>query len=182
MTYDPEKHHRHSIRWKGYDYSLPGGYFVTICTHNRECILGDIVDSKMRLNDFGQIVCEQLLSLPKRYDHASVESSVIMPNHVHAIIVLSEIDSRDVGAGFETRPYTQAPFPTRHALTEIVRGFKTYSARTINRLRESPGRSVWQRSFYDRVIRDEREWMTFRWYIENNPARWAEDSDYPHGE
>lgn len=178
MVYDPEKHHRHSIRWQGYDYSLPGGYSVTVCTPERACILGEVVGSELRLSEYGMVARECLSALPAHYDHVSVDCCVIMPNHVHAIIVLGDYDDGDSGAGFETRPYSRDHVFSRHGLPEIVRGFKTYSARAINQLRESPGRPVWQRSFYDRVIRDEREWLTYRWYIEHNPARWAEDRDF----
>jgi len=132
----------------------------------------------MYLNVFGDIVYRQWHELPSHYPHVYLDAFVIMPNHIHGIVVLSDegaLPAPLVGAGFETRPYGCQ----RHALPEIVRGFKTYSARAINDARGTRGMPVWQRSFYDHVIRDERSLHCIREYIANNPARWAEDCENP---
>ncbi|MCS6925746.1 MAG: hypothetical protein NZ578_07585, partial [Candidatus Binatia bacterium] len=81
MTYDPRKHHRRSIRLKGHDYSQPGAYFVTICTHDRSCLFGDVVDGKMRLNDAGQIVADTWYDLPNHVGGLVLDAFVVMPNH-----------------------------------------------------------------------------------------------------
>ena len=172
------KRNRKSIRLSGYDYAMAGGYFVTICTYNRECLLGEILGSEMSLTRAGEIVLECWNDLPNHYPYVEADEFVVMPNHVHGIIFLTDqlgadLKSENVGAGFK-------PAPTRrHPLPEIVRAFKTFSSRRINELRGSPGVPVWQRNYYERVIRDERELEAIRQYIVDNPAKWAEDSDNP---
>jgi len=195
----PDPHLRRPIRLPAFDYTSPGAYFVTICTHRHQCLFGDIEDGTMRLNPFGQIVRETWDLLPRHYPHVELDSFVVMPNHVHAIIVI-------VGAGFEpapesaglTRPTVRAgfkpapalepprlaraglkPAPTSHGLSEIVRGFKTFSARRLNELRRTPGAPAWQRNYYEHIIRDETSLNHIRQYIADNPIRWAYDRENP---
>ena len=165
----PEKHRRRSIRLPDYDYSQAGAYFVTTCTHNRACLFGDIVDGEMRLNEDGRLAQSVWEALPKHYSHVESDAFVVMPNHVHGIIVLT---ATPVGAGLK-------PDPTRHGLPEIVRTFKTFSGRRINQSRGTPGTSVWQRNYYEHVIRNDTTLNRLRQYIAENPARWAEDPENP---
>lgn len=88
MTYNPDIHHRHSIRLKGYDYSSGGAYFVTICTHGRECLFGRIVDDKMQVNDAGRMVENVWLELPGRFPDVVLDAFVVMPNHFHVILFI----------------------------------------------------------------------------------------------
>jgi hypothetical protein len=133
MKYNPDMHHRQSVRLKGYDYSQTGAYFVTVCTYNRACLFGSVVDSLMVLNEVGRYVQATWDGLPGHYSGAELDAFVVMPNHVHGIIVLGDA----VGAGLK-------PAPTRrHGLSEIIRGFKTFSARAINVSRNMPGTPVW---------------------------------------
>ena len=163
-----DKHHRRSIRLKGYDYSQPGAYFVTMCVACRECLLGDIGEGVMRLSPYGAIVQECWYELPRHFADVELDTFVAMPNHVHGMVVL-----RPVGAGFK-------PAPTKHhPLSEIVRGFKTFSARRINEHRGTPGIPVWQRNYYERVIRNEGELDRIREYVANNPMRWPMDRENP---
>ncbi|WP_199322582.1 transposase [Leptolyngbya sp. FACHB-321] len=98
MKYDPEKHHRRdakrrqrrTIRLQGYDYASAGLYFITICTHQRQCLLGEIVEGEMQLNDFGQVARSHWMSLPKYHSHLQLDAFVVMPNHVHGILALNE--------------------------------------------------------------------------------------------
>ncbi len=90
MTYNPDIHHRRSIRLKGYDYSQAGAYFVSICTNNRECLFGEITEGKMVLNEAGQMVADSWEWLAKQYDHVSLDECVVMPNHLHGIIVVND--------------------------------------------------------------------------------------------
>ena len=166
---DPEKHRRRSLRLRDYDYSQAGAYFVTICTHNRTCLFGDIVDGEMRLNEDGRLAQSVWEALPKHYSHVELDAVVVMPNHVHGIIVLT---ATPVGAGFK-------PASTRHGLPEIVRAFKTFSGRRINQSRSTPGTPVWQRNYYEHVIRNDAALNRLRQYIAENPARWAEDPENP---
>src|SRR5690606_14708745 len=153
---DRSRHHRRSIRLPEWDYAHPGAYFVTICTHRRECTLADIVDGDVRLSTEGKIVRQCWNDLPARYPHVDLDAFVIMPNHVHGIIVLTEGDDV-VGAGLRPAPTGDSSPVRRHGLPEIVRALKSFSARRINEHRGTPGLPVWQRSYYERIIRNDRE-------------------------
>ena len=180
---------RKSPRLQGYDYASEGAYFVTICTQNRAYLFGDVVDGEMMLNTLGCIVETCWEDLPNHYHNIQLDAFVVMPNHIHGIIFIS---NHDVGAGFKpaltkpspNKPAPAKPIPTKpaptttkhHGLTEIVRGLKTFSARKINQLRDTPGTPVWQRSYHDHIIRDPRGLNNIRAYIATNPARWHADS------
>ncbi len=189
QKYDPQIHHRRSIRLKGYDYSQAGAYFVTICVHQRECLLGDVVNGKMQLSQFGKIVYYAWLDLPKHYPHVILDEFCIMPNHVHFIIVLID-DGRDGSFKLsqvslpasvqlpktplparETHPYT------RHPLSEVIRAFKSFSAKRINAPQKTTGNPFWQKNYYEHIIRNDREWNAIAWYILNNPLHWQLDRD-----
>jgi REP element-mobilizing transposase RayT len=178
VTFDPDEHHRRSIRLKGYDYSRAGAYFVTICTHDRECLFGEIMDGEMRLNDAGQAAQADWVRLPERFQSIELDEFVIMPNHLHGIIL--------VGAGFAP-PDRGAPnrgacrgaaccAPT---LGDILRAFKSISAIAVNRLLGRSDRSLWQRNYYEHIVRSENELARIREYIANNPAQWALDRENP---
>jgi REP-associated tyrosine transposase len=167
MPYDPNKHHRHAMRLQGYDYSREGAYYVTICVLNRESLFGTIVDDEMRLQRHGEIVEECWQNLPQHYPTVELDEFVIMPNHVHGIVIVT------VGAGLKPAPTNNSS----HGLPEIMRGFKTFSARRINEMRGTPGVSAWQRSYYEHIIRNENDLNRIRAYIVNNPARWASDEE-----
>ena len=100
MTFTWEFRGRRSIRMPDYDYSVPGWYFITICVKNRQCVFGDVVDGKMVLSRFGYIAKQSLKDVPKHYKHVRLDSYIVMPNHVHVIIVI-----RRVGAGLRRRPH-----------------------------------------------------------------------------
>ncbi|MBI5841676.1 MAG: transposase [Chloroflexi bacterium] len=171
MKFDPKIHHRHSIRLQGYDYSQSGAYYVTIVAHGRECLFGEINNGEMRLNRFGQIVQQAWFDLPNHYPHIELGAFCIMPNHVHAVIII-------IGAGL--RPAPTEPAPTvRHPLSEIVRAFKSFSAKRINALRKTQGIPVWQRNYYERIIRNDEEHNRIHLYIEANIDNWAMDDENP---
>jgi REP element-mobilizing transposase RayT len=135
-------------------------YFVTVCTHQRRCILGEIVDGEMRLNDAGRMAAETLASLPERFPFLKIDCSVVMPNHAHAILCLGG------SAGHKLV-----------TLGEIVRSWKAKSARAI---RQGPDPSFgWQRNYFERILRDEEETDRIRRYIAENPIRWREDENHP---
>ncbi|MEM9003379.1 MAG: transposase [Cyanobacteria bacterium P01_F01_bin.86] len=233
MGYNPEKHHRRSLRLPHYDYATAGHYFITICTYQRRCLLGSIVDGEMQLNELGNVVRSQWLRLPQCYSHLQLDVFVVMPNHIHGILTLNPQHVPSVGAGsakipssptqkFTTKPapgYTPEqsiagnrsdgdknsggsgfernvqdrterrsaePAPTggggggkRHGISEIVRGFKTFSARRVNRLRRVKGVPVWQRNYYEHIVRDETALKNIQRYIQNNPLSWWEDQLHP---
>ena len=170
-NYEPGKHRRCSIRLQGFDYTREGAYFVTVCTRNRACLFGDVDLGEMRLNDAGRVVRAVLNELPDHYPHVALDAWVIMPNHAHVVVVLT-------GAGLKPAP-TAATDTTRHGLSEIVRAFKTFSARRINAIHGTPGTPVWQRNYYEHIIRDDAALNRIRQYIMENPSRWPEDPENP---
>ncbi len=190
MTYDHEKHHRRSIRLRGYDYSQVGAYFVTICTQDRVCSFGDIADGEMQLNDVGRMIQSVWNELPVSYSGVETDEFVVMPNHIHGIVIL-------VGATPRGRPETgsgnawdcgqaRGPAPTSAAMSlmDVVSRFKTLTTKRyadgVRRLGWPAFRGrLWQRNYYEHIIRDEVSLARIREYIANNPAKWSEDRENP---
>jgi REP element-mobilizing transposase RayT len=176
--YDPDLHHRRSLRLKGYDYSQAGAYFVTICTQNRECTFGGVDDGELRLNDAGRVVWSVWDELPPRFPGLELDAFVVMPNHVHGIIVI-------VGAGLALPCQKGAGYMGKGAASGAptvegaIRAFKSLPAVHVNRLTKRTG-PLWQRNYYDHIIRDEDNLNSIRQYILDNPARWAEDENHPN--
>lgn len=169
MPYDPFKHHRRSIRLRGYDYSQAGAYFVTVCEVNRECIFGDIVNGEMRPNQFGEIVLKWWNELPNYYPPVELDEFVVMPNHMHGNIVITDVgNERDDPAPTEKR-----------TLGQLVGYFKFQITKEINQIRDAGYAKVLQRDYYEHIIRNEREWNAIAEYIRNNPANWHADLDNP---
>ena len=167
---------RKSIRLPGYDDSSPGAYFVTVCTHERRCILSEIAvgalheapAASVSLTNAGLCVQKIIETLPAQYPALSVEHHVIMPNHVHLLLRLKERAIRE-------SPLRQEG--NRSLLSKAIGYLKAGSSKQIHFF--SPGLIVWQRSYYEHVIRSEEDYRQIWEYIENNPARWAEDRYYP---
>jgi REP element-mobilizing transposase RayT len=172
MKYDPNQRHRTSIRLTGYDYASAGIYFITICTHQRECLFGEVIAGKMHLNQFGTIIRGHWLKLPNHHPHLRLDTFIVMPNHLHGLLVLEEAIAP------KGRINLDKTNPQRHGIPEIIRGFKTFSARQVNRMRQSPGLPIWQRSYHDRIVRDDIALENIRQYIQTNPESWMEDSLY----
>jgi REP element-mobilizing transposase RayT len=182
---NPTSHRRRSIRLCGYDYTLPGAYYVTIVTRDRACILGEIVEGAMRLSDAGRIVEEEWRRLAETHPHLTLDAYVIMPNHVHGIVVLCD-GGKDTAGGWATGgEYTAAVAPTSPAgpapesLGALVGQVKSVSSRRINTLINATGNAVWQRNYYEHVIRGDRDLDAIREYILRNPAQWAADRETP---
>jgi putative transposase len=157
---------------KEYDYSHPGAYFVTICAKHRKMLFGDIVEDGIHLNFIGLVVKECWEDLPRPYHFLELDAFIVMPNHFHGILVIT--GNPDVGAGLKPAP-TIKP----HALPEFVRALKTFSARRINEILGTPGKPVWQRSYYEHVVRNEIDLEETRDYIQSNPLKWLEDENHP---
>ncbi len=166
---------RRSIRLPGYDYRMPAGYFVTVCTVDREPLFGTVVDGTMQVNRFGAIVREEWFrtALVRRNVLLLEEEFVVMPNHVHGILWLTE-DPPDDGP-----PAGVGPRLAAGSLGAIVGAFKAAAARRINRERGTPGAPVWQRNFWERIVRSDRELERIRRYLFENPLRWQDDSFHP---
>ena len=183
MTFNPDIHHRRSIRLRNYDYRSDGAYFVTLCTYQRECLFGEVVDAEVRLNDAGTCVETICNSLSQRYPDVEVDSLVVMPNHVHGIIVITGT----VGAIHELpdvedqRAIRESPLQGRRKMTlsKVVGYLKMNTAKRINELRDNPGIPVWQRNYYEHIIRNEADLASIRYYIAENPVKWAMDENNP---
>jgi REP element-mobilizing transposase RayT len=179
MKFNPDIHHRRSIRLKEYDYSQAGAYFVTLCTHERECLFGEIVDGEMRMNQFGRIIAAEWIRLAELREEIELGESVVMPNHIHGVLIFKEnIASNAVGAIHEL------PLPMRQqrrkmALPKIIGRFKMITAKRINVLRDTPGVPVWQRNYHEHIIRDDSDYNRIAEYIATNPQRWIEDKLHP---
>jgi putative transposase len=167
FKYDPDNHYRKSIRLKGYDYSRPGAYFISIVTENRECLFGDVIDCQMVLNKAGELVRNIWEGLQKRFSNMELDAYVVMPNHIHGIICVVERD--------EAALASKSKKPT---LGEIIRVFKSISAIEVNKILGRQGKSLWQQNYYDHVIRDEKDLDSRRKYIMDNPGKWAEDKEH----
>jgi putative transposase len=166
---------RKSTRLPGYDYSLPGAYFITLVTYRREYLFGNVVEAQMLISQYGQIVVDAWMDLPSHYSNINLGMLVVMPNHVHGIVIITQDDDIFRG-GPKVIPSDGFSLErSRYGLPEIVRGFKSFSARQINNFRNLRGNPVWQRSYYDRIIRNERELYGFEEYIQANPRNWTED-------
>jgi REP element-mobilizing transposase RayT len=191
MAIDPKFHHRGSIRLREYDYSQPGGYFVTLCTHRRECILGDIADGNVQLNQFGEIVKEEWLRTEQIRPEITMDEFMVMPNHMHGIIMIrNDIPNISVGAhggaslwGRRTpkdRAHINSPLRREpKTLGSIIAGFKSVVTHRINLLRKTPLTPIWQRNYYEHIIRDEENLNRIRQYIIDNPVKWDEDEENP---
>lgn len=168
MKYNPDVHHRRSIRLKNYDYSQTGAYFITLCIQDRECVLGEIIDRNMHLSPVGDNVFLQWTNLPRRFSGLELDVFVVMPNHFHAIISINP-----VGQGAVLGAASGAP-----TVGKMLRAFKSISAIEGNRLLNRSSQSFWQRNYWEHVIRNEKELMTLHQYILSNPAQWELDSLY----
>jgi putative transposase len=162
MKFNPEKHHRKSTRLKNCDHSSSGAYFVTICTFQRECIFGEIINGEMMLSSAGERTLEVWEGLLSRFPTVELDAFVIMPNHVHGVLCL-------MGESLE-----------KVTIASILRAFKSLSARAINQELARAERPAWQKRFSDRIVRDDAELERIRAYILNNPQSWAEDEENPN--
>jgi putative transposase len=165
---------RRSLRLAGYDYSSMGAYFLTICVKNRTALFGKIINGKMVNNENANLVISNWTKLPAHYPHIVLDSFIVMPNHVHGIIMIISENKQVVWAGLKSAP--------TKPLSEFVRAFKTFSSRAINLRLGTSGQSIWQRSYYEHVIRNEASLNRIREYIVTNPLRWHLDKENPQAQ
>lgn len=197
--FNPDIHHRKSIRLKGYDYSQNGLYFITICCQNRICRFGHIENKKMILNEYGEIAYNEWGKLAERFPNFELDVFQIMPNHMHGIIVLNNKNA-SVGSGFtpdrtlqnqgkgqpqgiaptNDKPIGIAPTNDR-TVSDILGAYKSLVANGCLEIFKSKNKTMgklWQRDFYEHIIRNEQAYVRISEYIKNNPAKWAEDKFY----
>jgi REP element-mobilizing transposase RayT len=184
MKYDPNIHHRRSIRLKGYDYTQPGAYFVTFCASQRAHIFGKVVNGEMVLNDMGKIAQEEWFKTAQLRPYVKLyeDEFVIMPNHVHGIIWIEDSVGalrRNTQSRAEQRsaPTETAPGAAPGSLGAIVRAYKSAVTYAVNAAENQRGAVLWQRNYYEHIIRNDLELKNIRWYILNNPRNWQLDRD-----
>ena len=204
MPYDPKIHHRKSIRLKGYDYSQDGLYFVTICCENKVCRFGNIKDGEMYLNEYGKIAYTQWLKLGERFTNCELDDFQIMPNHMHGIIVLNNpvtqtrlvsknAENNTAGATLAVAPNDEnneiieteragaSPAPTGATLGNIIGAYKSIVANECLKIYKSKNArmgKLWQRNYYEIIIRNQHSYQRISEYIINNPAKWDSDKFY----
>jgi REP element-mobilizing transposase RayT len=192
--FNPQKHHRGSIRLPNYDYSQPGGYFVTIVTQHRECLFGDVIDGEMKLNKVGEIVRWEWLELPKRFHFIELGMFVVMPNHFHGILIFHE----NVGATHQSSPPSSdgkvhllnqpeldrdgsslpnGPQPA--SLGAVMSQFKSRVTKRLSKMLSLQGKLIWQRNYYEHIIRNEKDLRNKTEYIEANPMLWSQGEENP---
>ena len=190
MKFDPKIHHRRSIRIPGYDYSQPGAYFITIVAYGRECLFGEIQNGIMRLSDIGQIADENWHVIPEHFPQVELSAFVVMPNHVHGIVVIREHGFDETLQGDETLQIVEtlqatslqdhkmaAISPKAGSLSVVIRSYKS----AVTKLAGLDGcqEFAWQSRFYDQIIRDEKSFNKIRYYFFDNPVKWELDQDNP---
>jgi len=171
---NPSTGMRRSVRIQGRPYNAPGAYYVTICTYQRALILGEVLpttdgDATVRLTDVGEIVDTCWRAIPAHWPHARLDAYVIMPNHLHGIIVLQPTTDAEGGLSAETFGR-----PLSGSLASIVRSFKAACTRDVRRSLADPTLRLWQRGYHERVIWDNAQWDQVRGYIQTNPLHWAD--------
>lgn len=192
MTFNPIIHRRKSIRLPGYDYSQPGAYFITICTHDRLPLFGKIVDGAMVLNTAGKIVEKCWCAIPGHFPQVTLDEFVVMPNHVHGIIIVGAtnpvrtndpVGANDYSPLQSNETSTQSneiPRPLQHGTSgtigSMVRGFKIGVTRWFRA--NTDIHAVWQRNYYEHIIRNEDAYLAIAEYIQTNPQRWEIDTYY----
>ena len=193
MKYNPEKHHRKSIRLKGYDYSQKGAYFITICTQDRECLFGDVIKKQMILNQNGNIAWNCWFELFKTFTNLRSPAFVIMPNHIHGIIIIQyQVKNHQTSEDkFDCRGLIhQTPdmdlaqqsdwiLMKNPSLTlgKVIRHFKAQV--TIKIRNNGATHFQWQRNYHEEIIRNRKKLEQKRNYIINNPSDWEVDEDNP---
>lgn len=172
-----ENRGRRSIRLRGYDYTAAGAYFITICTQDRECLFGHVKDASVHYNPFGKIAAECWQQIPDHFPNVRLDEWVVMPNHVHGIIVI--VSGTHAVGRTHASPLRVYRGPDRGSIGAIVGSYKSAVTKRINVLRGKPGERVWQREYHDRIIRNDDEWERIRWYIRRNPEKWDSDRNNP---
>jgi len=184
MKYNPNKHHRRTIRLQGYDYSTPNAYFVTICTQNRACLFGDITEDGMQLNNAGSMIQTCWEELPLRFPMLKLDAYIVMPNHFHAIATLTTTSYTSEASESIVRSASRRGTAGAFTLGDIVGAFKSITTTAyIRQVRQSQwppfDRRLWQQNYWEHIIRSSTELDHIRKYIQTNPAKWYNDQLHP---
>ena len=178
-----DHHPRRSVRLRHYDYRQAGAYFLTLCTQNRICLFGEVVNGEMILSDIGQLVAVEWELTSEIRKEIELDAWVIMPNHLHAVVVITQslIDIATTSSHAAVPPESsiRRMGSTKKSLSSLIQGFKSATTKQINVIRRTPGVPVWQRGMWEHVIRDDDDLNRIQEYIANNPLQWSEDENNP---
>lgn len=174
VEYDPDTQHRRSVRFRGFDYARTGEYFLTLVAHHRQCLFGDIVDGRMERTFLGEIVSSEWLKTPRIRPEIELDEWVIMPNHLHGIIRIS------VGADSVRPIKITGLFRQPRTLGAFVAGFKAAVTRAIRQRLHSHDKPIWQRNYYEHIVRNWKDLNRVRDYIRSNVKNWADDDENPN--
>lgn len=182
VQYDPSTHHRRSTRLPQYDYALCGAYFVTICTRNREWLFGRVTDGTMQMSTYGEIAEEEWQRSALIRAELHLEEFIVMPDHIHGIVIIESIPNQDEKRDekrvlMARKGAYHAPLRTPRSLATFVGAYKASVTRRIAALRGTDAVSVWQRNYFEHVIRNDDDLNRIREYIQTNPMRWASKRD-----
>ena len=179
MEHRRETHHRRSIRLPEYDYAQPGAYFVTIVTYQHVCIFGKVTHSRVQLSEIGKIVGATWHEIPTHFPNVTNDHFVVMPNHIHGIIMIEDTLVGARHASPKPIPHDANPRNVNHsALGAIVGSFKSVATKKIHQIKGFENRPAWQRNYYEHVIRDEADFKNIVDYIAANPVNWERDPEY----
>jgi putative transposase len=180
MKQHPDRPQRRSIRLKNYDYSQGGSYFITICINDHRCLLGSIINGTMQFSSLGESVQEFWLTMPLHFPNVILDDFVVMPNHLHGILTLSDYagaaccaPTKESGTSHTMSMRKLAP----HSLPVIIRSYKSAVTKRFNEWRKTSRIPIWQRGYYEHIIRNESELNRIREYIHNNPLKWDLDRE-----
>ena len=178
---------RRSIRLKGYDYSSAGAYFVTLCSQNREYLFGQVVNREMELNDMGMIAKKCWNEIPSHFPHVRLDEFIVMPNHIHGILIITSVGANNISPVGANNCSPHRPQGTSETIGSIIRGFKIGVTKWFRRQNRQDipcseiVKDVWQRNYFDHIIRDDESLNRIREYIIQNPMQWEFDRENPIG-
>jgi putative transposase len=178
MPYNPELEQHRSMRLKGYDYSLAGAYFINLVTHEKLCLFGEIINGEMRLSQLGNTVQREWLRLERRFPGIELDEFVIMPNHLHGIIVITQQDAPHApGDERKDAAPSKRMGAATGSLTAMVKGFKSAVEFRYHSMANNND-PLWQPNDYEHIIHDEDDLDRIRRYIAGNPMNWLKDAEY----
>ena len=179
MPNEDRKLNRRSMRLKEYDYTQSGAYFLTLCAYNRKCLFGEIIDSQIILTELGKIVKEEWERSPSVRSGIVHDEFIIMPNHIHGIVFIENPDHKGVGATGRSPLQITARGPQKLSLGAFVSNFKASVTLRFKKISLSKNLLVWQRNYYEHVIRNDIDLEEIREYIQTNSSKWLEDENHP---
>nr|WP_317615869.1 transposase [Tannerella forsythia] len=192
MTRYKNRYRVETIRWQNWDYSDVGQYFITICINKRDKILGMVENGKMILSPYGEIVKSEILAIHTYFDNVDVDEWVIMPNHLHLIITIYDVETiHELSLHQQQQQIHELSLQRRQQhdkqyhikrrqmlIPKIIGKFKMRTSKKMNEIRHTEGYKNWQSDYFDRVIRNEKEYYRIKQYIVNNPLNWYKDKLY----